>query len=127
MAITIQQMKDPKFQKLRDVAIQVDNSFNGKTKGNNIIDDCEMSVFLAQVKANGLGNEYKEFLKINKQTSNTVEVVDSTNKKEKFNVDAACTKVIQLENNVKAAKKKVNYLRKKLKELENTPTDTSKN
>ena len=26
-------MKDPKFQKLRDLAIQVDNSFNGKTKG----------------------------------------------------------------------------------------------
>ena len=123
MAITIEQMKDHKFQKLLDLAIQVDNSFNGETKGNKIIDDCEMSVFLAQVETNGLGNEYEEFLKINKQTSNTEEVVDSTNKKEKekFNVDEAYTKVTQLEKNVKAAKTKVNNLREKLKELENTP------
>lgn len=123
MAITIKQMKDPKFQKLRDLAIQVDNSFNGKTKGNKIIDDCEMSVFEAQVEANGLGNEYKEFLK---QTSNTAEVVDSTDKKEKFNVDEAYTKLTRLEKNVQAAKAKVNNLREKLKELENTPNDRQK-
>ena len=55
MSFTIASIQN---SKLRTLATTVDSTFNGKTKNNKIIDDCEIPIFEAQVKAKGLGNEY---------------------------------------------------------------------
>ena len=121
MSFTIASIQN---SKLRALATTVDSTFNGKTKGNKVIDDCEIPVFAAQAKAKGLGNEYQEFLKINKQPTKT-EAADSTNKattEDKFDIEEAYTKLTGLEKQVQTAKTKVNNLRKKLAELEKLPS-----
>lgn len=110
MGITIAQIQDAK---LRELAAKVDGSFEGETKGNKVLDDCEMGIFATQAKANGLEAEYEEFLKIQKQTP-AVE--------KEFNVSTAAAEKLRLEANVQKAKEKVANLREKLAEIENRPT-----
>ena len=110
MGITIAQIQDAK---LRELATKVDSSFDGETKGNKVLDDCEMGIFATQAKANGLEAEYEEFLKIQKQTP-AVE--------KEFNVSTAAAEKLRLEANVQKAEAKVANLREKLAEIENRPT-----
>ena len=122
MSFTIASIQN---SKLRTLATTVDSTFNGKTKNNKIIDDCEIPIFEAQVKAKGLGNEYAEFLKIYKQAAKTAESTDSANHArtdEKSDVDNSNAEKIRLETKIQTAKSKVNNLRKKLSELEKKPT-----
>lgn len=51
-----------KNQKLRELATLVDNSFDGKTRGNGMIDNCELSVFIDKVKTAGMESECSELL-----------------------------------------------------------------
>ncbi len=110
MGITIAQIQDAK---LRELAAKVDGSFEGETKGNKVLDDCEMGIFTSQVKAAGLDAEYEEFLKIHKQTQTAGKV---------FDVSTAAAEKTRLEANVQKAKEKVANLREKLAEIENRPT-----
>ena len=114
MGITIAQIQDAK---LRELAAKVDGSFEGETKGNKVLDDCEMGIFTSQVKAAGLDAEYEEFLKIHKQTPATGK---------EFDVSTAAAKKTRLEANVQKAEKKVADLREKLAEIENRPESAKK-
>ena len=110
MGITIAQIQDAK---LRELAAKVDGSFEGETKGNKVLDDCEMGIFTSQVKAAGLDAEYEEFLKIHKQTPAAGK---------EFDVSTAAAEKTRLEANVQKAEAKVANLREKLAEIENRPT-----
>ena len=110
MGITIAQIQDAK---LRELAAKVDGSFEGETKGNKVLDDCEMGIFTSQVKAAGLDAEYEEFLKIHKQTPAAGK---------EFDVNMAATEQTRLEANIQKAEAKVANLREKLAEIENRPT-----
>ena len=59
MGIHISQIKN---QNLKELASLVDNSFNGKTRGNGMIDDCELSVFIDKAKKFGMGAECAQVL-----------------------------------------------------------------
>ena len=63
MEINISQIKN---QKLRELATLVDNSFNGKTRGNGMIDNCELSVFIDKAKTAGMESECSELLGFSK-------------------------------------------------------------
>lgn len=110
MGITIAQIQDAK---LRELAAKVDDSFEGETKGNKILDDCEMGIFASQVKSAGLEAEYEEFLKIHKQTQAAGK---------EFDANMAAAEKTRLEANVQKAEAKVANLREKLAEIENRPT-----
>lgn len=110
MGITIAQIQDAK---LRELAAKVDGSFEGETKGNKVLDDCEMEIFTSQVKSAGLDAEYEEFLKIHKQTPAAGK---------EFDVNMAATEQTRLEANIQKAEAKVANLREKLAEIENRPT-----
>lgn len=114
MGITIAQIQDAK---LRELAAKVDGSFEGETKGNKILDDCEMGIFASQVKSAGLEAEYEEFLKIHKQTQAAGK---------EFDVNMAATEQTRLEANIQKAEKKVANLREKLAEIENRPESAKK-
>lgn len=65
MGINISQIKN---QNLKELASLVDNSFNGKTRGNGMIDDCELSVFIDKAKKFGMESECSEILGLSKTT-----------------------------------------------------------
>ena len=65
MGINISQIKN---QNLKELASFVDNSFNGKTRGNGMIDDCELSVFIDKAKKFGMKAECSEILGLSKTT-----------------------------------------------------------
>ena len=65
MGINISQIKN---QNLKELASLVDNSFNGKTRGNGVIDDCEVSVFMDKAKKFGMEAECTEILGLSKTT-----------------------------------------------------------
>ena len=65
MGINISQIKN---QNLKELASLVDNSFNGKTRGNGVIDDCEVSVFIDKAKKFGMESECTEILGLSKTT-----------------------------------------------------------
>ena len=114
MGITIAQIQDAK---LRELAAKVDGSFEGETKGNKVLDDCEMGIFTSQVKAAGLDAEYEEFLKIHKQTPAAGK---------EFDVSTAAAEQTRLEANIQKAEEKVANLREKLAEIENRPESAKK-
>ncbi len=109
MGITIAQIQDAN---LRELAAKVDGSFEGETKGNKVLDDCEMGIFTSQVKAAGLDSEYEEFLKIHKQTQAAGKVSDA---------NTVAAEKTRLEANVQKAKAKVKSLRTKLLEIKSRP------
>ena len=59
MGINISEIKN---QNLKELASLVDNSYDGKTRGNGMIDDCELSVFIDKAKTFGMENECSEML-----------------------------------------------------------------
>ena len=67
MGINISQIKN---QNLKELASLVDNSFDGKTRGNGMIDDCELSVFIDKAKKSEMGAECAEMLGLSNTTQN---------------------------------------------------------
>ena len=69
MGINIAEIKN---QNLKELATLVDNSSNGKTRGNGMIDDCELSVFIDKAKKFGMETECSEILglTVTKQNNN---------------------------------------------------------
>lgn len=59
MGINISEIKN---QNLKELASLVDNSYDGKTRGNGMIDDCELSVFIDKAKTFGMETECSEML-----------------------------------------------------------------
>lgn len=59
MGINISEIKN---QNLKELATLVDNSYDGKTRGNGMIDDCELSVFIDKAKTFGMETECSEML-----------------------------------------------------------------
>lgn len=59
MGINISEIKN---QNLKELATLVDNSYDGKTRGNGMIDDCELSVFIDKAKTFGMETECSEIL-----------------------------------------------------------------
>lgn len=59
MGINISEIKN---QNLKELASLVDNSYDGKTRGNGMIDDCELSVFTDKAKTFGMDAECSEML-----------------------------------------------------------------
>ena len=59
MGINISEIKN---QNLKELASLVDNSYDGKTRGNGMIDDCELSVFIDKAKTLGMETECSEML-----------------------------------------------------------------
>ena len=59
MGINISEIKN---QNLKELASLVDNSYDGKTRGNGMIDDCELSVFIDKAKTFGMEAECSEIL-----------------------------------------------------------------
>lgn len=59
MGINISEIKN---QNLKELATLVDNSYDGKTRGNGMIDDCELSVFIDKAKTFGMDAECSEIL-----------------------------------------------------------------
>ena len=59
MGINISEIKN---QNLKELASLVDNSYDGKTRGNGMIDDCELSVFIDKAKTFGMETECSEIL-----------------------------------------------------------------
>ena len=78
MGIKISQIKN---QNLKELATLVDNSFNGKTRSNGVIDDCEVSVFIDKAKKFGMGAECAQVLGLGNVTQqNKVIKNQQTNK-----------------------------------------------
>ena len=69
MGINISEIKN---QNLKELATLVDNSYDGKTRGNGMIDDCELSVFIDKAKTFGMETECSEILglTVTKQNNN---------------------------------------------------------
>lgn len=65
MGINISQIKN---QNLKELASLVDNSFDGKTRGNGMIDDCELSVFIDKAKKSRMGAECAQVLGLSNVT-----------------------------------------------------------
>ena len=65
MGINILEIKN---QNLKELASLVDNSYDGKTRGNGMIDDCELSVFIDKAKKFGMASECAEILGLSKTT-----------------------------------------------------------
>ena len=73
MGINIAEIKN---QNLKELATLVDNSSDGKTRGNGMIDGCELSVFIDKAKKFGMETECSEILGLtvttNKNDAKTV-------------------------------------------------------
>ena len=118
MSFTIASIQN---SKLRALATLVDTSFDGKTKGNKIIDDCEIPIFAEQAKVMGLDKEYENLFQMKKELTNAAEVADSVNQaknKNEFDVGKVNTEESRLEKKVETTKTKVNNLRKTLADAE---------
>lgn len=66
MGINISEIKN---QNLKELATLVDNSYDGKTRGNGMIDDCELSVFIDKAKTFGMDAECSEILGLSVTTN----------------------------------------------------------
>ena len=66
MGISIAEIKN---QNLKELANLVDKSYDGKTRGNGMIDDCELSVFIDKAKTFGMGKECSEILGLSVTTN----------------------------------------------------------
>ena len=66
MGISIAEIKN---QNLKELASLVDNSYDGKTRGNGMIDDCELSVFIDKAKTFGMEKECSEILGLSVTTN----------------------------------------------------------
>ena len=88
MGIKISEIKN---QALRELAQNIDNSSSGKAKGNGIIDDTELSLFIENSKKTNLQTECAEVLgliapKESKAPVNTPSVENNSNTDNKKNV-----------------------------------------
>lgn len=124
MGINISQIKN---QNLKELATLVDNSFNGKTRGNGVIDDCEVSVFIDKAKKFAMESECTEILGLSKTTQkNNVQNV----KAEQVAVKKNATTVKQ--GSVKKTKpnklelqKKINKKKEEIKQITKKINDTN--
>ena len=64
MGINISEIKNLKLQ---EIANLVDKSYDGKTRDNGMIDDCELSIFIDSSKKLGMESECTELLRQTKQ------------------------------------------------------------
>lgn len=64
MGINISEIKN---LKLKEIANLVDKSYDGKTRDNGMIDDCELSIFIDSSKTLGMEAECTELLGLTKQ------------------------------------------------------------
>ena len=89
MEINISQIKN---QKLRELATFVDNSFNGKTRGNGMIDNCEQSVFIDKAKTAGMESECLELLGFSKTLPKDI---DQESKASKDELNMRCSEKLR--------------------------------
>lgn len=114
MGINISEIKN---QNLKELATLVDNSYDGKTRGNGMIDDCELSVFIDKAKTFGMQKECSEILglavttnKSNTQNVKTEQEVASSKKtveKSEVNLVELKEKIAQKESEIALITEKI--------------------
>ena len=129
MGINISQIKN---QNLKELANLVDNSFNDKTRGNGVIDDCELSVFIDKAKKFGMESECAEILGLSKTTQNNnvqnVKAEQVAVKKNATTVKQGTVKKskpnkLELQKKINKKKEEIKQITKKINDT-NTSTNT---
>ena len=101
MGINIAEIKN---QNLKELATLVDKSSNGKTRGNGMIDDCELSVFIDKAKKFGMETECSEILGL------TV----TTNKNDAKKVKETEVNLVELKEKIQQKKSEIALISEKI-------------
>lgn len=122
MGINISQIKN---QNLKELASLVDNSFNGKTRGNGMIDDCELSVFIDKAKTSEMESECAEILGLSKTTQKNnvqnvkteqVAVKKNTTPAKQGSIKKSKPNKLELKEKINKKKEEINQISKKIRD-----------
>lgn len=122
MGINISQIKN---QNLKELASLVDNSFNGKTRGNRMIDDCELSVFIDKAKTAGMESDCSEILGLSKTTQKNnvqnvkaeqVAVKKNTTPAKQGSIKKSKPNKLELKEKINKKKEEIKQISKKIKD-----------